>query len=77
MATEAGKAALHDVFERVKLDRVISIARPMNTASRRIMQKLGLEFEHEFENEGVQLVRYAISRKQYIGRCSATIKLPG
>jgi predicted acetyltransferase len=31
-----------------------------NAASRRIMEKLGLTLETEFEDEGVQLVRYAI-----------------
>ncbi len=32
------------------------------------MQKLGLEFDSEFENEGVRLVKYAIDRAaQYAG----------
>jgi RimJ/RimL family protein N-acetyltransferase len=65
LATEAATAALRDAFERVQLDRVISIAMPANAASRRIMEKLGLEFECEFENEGVRLVRYAIDRARY------------
>ncbi len=68
LATEAAKAALHDIFERVKLERVISIARPANIASTRIMEKLGLEFVREFESEGVHLVQYAIDRAQYC-RC--------
>ena len=65
LATEAATAALRDIFERVKLDRVVSIAMPANTASTRIMQKLGLEFDRQFESEGVRLVRYAIDRQQY------------
>ena len=65
LATEAGRVALRDAFERVRLDRIVSVARPGNTASTRIMQKLGLSFECEFENEGVQLVRYAIHRAEY------------
>ena len=68
LATEAAVAALRDVFERVRLDRVVSIAMPANTASTRIMQKLGLEFECEFEDQGVRLVRYAISRARYTSR---------
>lgn len=62
LATEAARIALRDAFERVRLDRIVSIARPANTASIRIMEKLGLGFECEFENEGVRLVRYAVSR---------------
>ncbi len=52
LATEAARAALRDAFERVGLHRVISIARPANTASTRIMEKLGLELECEFEEDG-------------------------
>jgi ribosomal-protein-alanine N-acetyltransferase len=62
LATEAARVALRDALERVGLDRVISIARPANTASTRIMEKLGLKLECEFEKDGVRLVRYAISR---------------
>jgi RimJ/RimL family protein N-acetyltransferase len=71
LATEAATVALRDVFERVKLDRVISVARPANLASTRIMEKLGLQFETEFESEGVHLVRYAIDRAQYTVLMSA------
>ena len=63
LATEAGRVALRDAFERLGLDRIISIARPENTASTRIMEKLGLKFECEFESEGVRLVRYAIKER--------------
>jgi [ribosomal protein S5]-alanine N-acetyltransferase len=68
LATEAAQTALRDAFERVRLERIISVAMPENTASIRIMQKLGLEFDCEFENEGVRLVRYAIGRSQYFSR---------
>ena len=65
LATEAGRVALRDAFERIRLDRIISIASPANVASTRIMEKLGLEFEAEFESEGIRLLRYAIGRAQY------------
>jgi hypothetical protein len=29
------------------------------------MEKLGLQFEREFESEGFQLVKYAIGRAQF------------
>ncbi len=62
LATEAARAALRDVFERVRLDHIISVAAVENSASTRIMQKLGLQLETEFERDGVRLVRYAIHR---------------
>jgi len=62
LATEAARVALQDAFDRVGLGRVISIARPENTASTRIMEKLGLRLECEFECDGVRLVRYSIDR---------------
>jgi RimJ/RimL family protein N-acetyltransferase len=62
LATEAAWVALRDAFERVQLERIVSIARPGNAASIRIMEKLGLGFECEFESEGERLVRYAIGR---------------
>ena len=64
LATEAARVALWDAFERAGLDRIISIARPANTASIRIMEKLGLKAEGEFEKDGVRLVRYSIDRPQ-------------
>jgi RimJ/RimL family protein N-acetyltransferase len=65
LATEAARTALRDAFERVGLDRIVSIAEPANTASTRIMEKLGLHFECEFESGGVPLVRYAIARRDW------------
>lgn len=62
LATEAARVALRDAFERVQLGRIVSIARPANAASLRIMEKLGLKFECEFESDGVRLLRYAIDR---------------
>jgi len=74
LATEAARLALRDGFERVGLERIISIARPANTASTRVMQKLGLNFECEFESDGVPLVRYAIHRS-LVHACRAEVTL--
>jgi [ribosomal protein S5]-alanine N-acetyltransferase len=58
LATEAARAALDDALERVRLQRIISIARPDNIASIGVMKKLGLQFDQEFESDGIKLVRY-------------------
>jgi len=68
LATEGARVALRDAFERVQLDRVISVAVKGNAASMRIMEKLGLERDREFESEGPGLVQYAIDRVRYRAR---------
>jgi RimJ/RimL family protein N-acetyltransferase len=60
LATEAAQIALRDLFERVRLERVISVAMPENRASLRVMEKLGLRFRHAFESGGTPLVQYGI-----------------
>ena len=65
LATEAAQATLRDAFERSQLDRIISIARPDNKASTRIMEKIGLRSECEFAVDDVPLLQYAIDRLRY------------
>ena len=43
LATEAARAVLRDAFERAGLREVIAFTTPTNTASLRVMAKLGLE----------------------------------
>lgn len=71
LATEAAQIALKDAFQRVRLPRIISVAMPDNVASRRVMHKLGLHFDCEFENGGVSVVRYAIGIEEYESRRQA------
>jgi RimJ/RimL family protein N-acetyltransferase len=77
LATEAARAALRHVFEQIALERVVSIAMPANTASTRIMQKLGLTFEREFESGGIPLVQYALDRSTYIAAAARNAEGPG
>lgn len=66
LATEAARAALQHAFQHAGLERIISIARPENTASTRIMEKIGLTRECEFERDGLRLARYAIDRVSWM-----------
>jgi RimJ/RimL family protein N-acetyltransferase len=69
-ATEAAQCALRDIFGRVGLEGVISVAEAGNTASRRVMEKLGMRLECEFQREGLGLVRYKILHAEYArGSC--------
>jgi len=68
LATEAAQCALRDVFERIGLERVVSVAMVGNAASRRVMEKLGLHPAGEFENQGIKLIRYEILHAEYCAR---------
>ena len=64
LATEAARVALQDAFERVGLERINSIARPANTASIHIMEKLGFRLDSESLEDGVLVVRYFRDRSR-------------
>lgn len=43
-ATEAGRAAAEFAFSRIGADHVIAVANPENTASHRVMQRIGMRY---------------------------------
>jgi ribosomal-protein-alanine N-acetyltransferase len=45
IASEAARASLRYGFEQMKLPRIIAVAVPENTGSRRVMEKIGMQFE--------------------------------
>jgi len=45
LATEASQAILTYGFDKLKLERIIAIAMKENTASIRVMEKVGMEFD--------------------------------
>jgi RimJ/RimL family protein N-acetyltransferase len=63
LATEAALVALQDAKKRVRLRRIISIAHPDNGASIHIMQKLGLQFERQYEYSGRPVVMYRFEER--------------
>jgi len=62
LATEGARAALAFGFERFGFERVISITRPENAASRRVMEKLGLTYQGATFWRDLDHVWYAIDR---------------
>jgi RimJ/RimL family protein N-acetyltransferase len=62
LATEGGRAGVRHGFEVVGLERIISVARADNVASRRVMDKGGLAFQEEVPHRGALVVWYAIDR---------------
>jgi RimJ/RimL family protein N-acetyltransferase len=68
-ATEAGGAVRDEAFERLGLDSVVAGHHPANTASGRVMEKLGMVFELEgVAGNGWPFRLYRITREQWASR---------
>lgn len=65
-ATEAARAAIEDGFARVGLQEVVALTALCNTASMRVMERLGMarttEFDHPGVPEGSPLRRHVLYR---------------
>lgn len=72
-ATEAAKAVLDYAFYTLNLDRIVSFTSKINKPSIRIMEKIGLVYQEEFDHPKLEQnhrlckhVLYAIIRKNYL-----------
>ncbi len=65
-ATEAARAFLKYAFDRLKPDKIVGVAEPENVSSRRVMEKLGMQFVRLGEFYNRELAQYAISRESWI-----------
>lgn len=65
LATEGALASLGYGFEKLGLERIISIAHPANAASRRVMEKAGLTFQGETRWRSFDVVWYAIDLREW------------
>jgi RimJ/RimL family protein N-acetyltransferase len=61
-ATEAAKASLDFGFEQVSLSQIIALVHPENMASRRVIEKCGMDYQDTIFIWGIKLRRYRISR---------------
>ncbi|MGI8904952.1 MAG: GNAT family N-acetyltransferase [Candidatus Sumerlaeaceae bacterium] len=61
IASEAAGAILEHGFKTYHFPRVISVAQPANTASIRVMEKLGMHFDRGFSFRGHDVVAYALA----------------
>ena len=67
-ATEAARQALRFGFDDVGLERIVAVAQPANTASRRVMEKIGMHFEKDAYFYDSIVVYYAITCEEYSAR---------
>jgi RimJ/RimL family protein N-acetyltransferase len=59
-ATEIARAAVDVAFRRLGLQDLVAFAIPENTASRRVMEKVGFRYERDIEHQGERHVLYRI-----------------
>lgn len=64
-ATEAAEACLIYGFEQLKLPKIVAVARSENSASRRVMEKLGMRYDGLGKFYGVQLAHYTIKKSDW------------
>ena len=63
-ATEAARASLQYGFNEYSLDRIVGRAMKENAASLRVLEKLGMRFQKEFEDEGAIWCQYQITPQE-------------
>ena len=64
LATEAGAALLGIAFSVTSLPSMVAYTLPYNACSRRVMEKLGFTYEHEFTHEDHTHVLYRVTAAQ-------------
>ncbi len=64
-AAEAAQASLRYGFAELRFERIVAFTRPENTASQRVLQKLGLRFDGEAQLHGITALCYALTRAEF------------
>jgi RimJ/RimL family protein N-acetyltransferase len=68
-ATEAGAAVRDEAFVRLRLQSIVAAHHPANSASGRVMEKLGMEFERDVvDKNGWPTRLYRLTRAQWSSR---------
>lgn len=65
LTTEAAKASVRFGFEEAKLERIIALAHPENTGSRRVMEKAGLKYVKQARYFDMDCLYYALTRDEF------------
>jgi ribosomal-protein-alanine N-acetyltransferase len=75
-ATEVGRATLRFGFEERGDDRIVAIAKPGNSASIHVMDKLGMRFVKNARYYEIDVVEYEITREEFAAGEGAFKLLP-
>ena len=71
LATEMAKAILPVAFEHLGMADIVAFTLATNQASRRVMEKVGCQFEREIVHAGLPHVLYRIKREEWCIRGSS------
>jgi [ribosomal protein S5]-alanine N-acetyltransferase len=63
-AAESAAASLQYGFEKLSLNKIFAVTDPQNTASRHVLEKLGMNYREKHPHYEMNTVTYSISRKQ-------------
>jgi [ribosomal protein S5]-alanine N-acetyltransferase len=66
-ATEMAQASLEVGFERLGFPEIDSWTLPINLASQRVMEKLGFQYERDFDFAGLRHRFYRLTREEWEG----------
>ncbi len=66
-AVEAALRLLEYGFDELGLEKIVAVAREQNLASRRVMEKIGMEFDYIGRFYETELVHYSITREEFFG----------
>lgn len=66
LATEIARASLEYGFEEQRFERIVAMARLANTASHRVMKKIGMSFEKTAHIYDMDIVCYSITSAAYL-----------
>ena len=66
LATELARASLKFGFGEHPFERIVAIAKPDNTASIHVLEKIGMQYEMHTRYYNLDVVQYQISRAQFV-----------
>jgi ribosomal-protein-alanine N-acetyltransferase len=74
LTTEGGRIGLQYGFRELGMSEIIAVAHPDNGASRRVIEKLGMQFDRVTEYFGMQLARYTLSAAGHERSVAGTLR---
>jgi RimJ/RimL family protein N-acetyltransferase len=74
IATEVATACLDFGFSAFGFETVLGITKPGNIGSRRVLEKVGMQFQHDSVLYGYDVVIYACTRHQFETASTITVR---
>ena len=65
LATEACAASIRFGFDTLGLEKIIGLVLPPNTASIRVLEKVGMTSDGEFDYDGLRAIQFSVRRETW------------